>query len=57
MSIRLLRYQLRWAWAKMGCRCSFDRHHIKRVEDSHCPVHGWQTTKESDPEGWENVRP
>jgi hypothetical protein len=54
--IRELRLQLRWAWAKLGCRCIFDHNHIKRVEDAHCPIHGWHGNLEN-PEGWENVKP
>jgi hypothetical protein len=54
---RELRYQLRWAWAKLGCRCIFDRRHIKVAEDAHCPIHGWTFGGPADPEGWENVKP
>lgn len=38
--VRELRLQLRYAWARLGCRCIFNDAHEKEVEDSHCPVHG-----------------
>ena len=46
-----LSYQLRWAWAHLGCRCAFNADHELTTTDSHCPVHGWQETL-GDPEGW-----
>lgn len=52
---RLQRLQLRWAWAKLGCRCAFDRKHHKILENAHCPIHGWSGMPPEDPEGWENV--
>lgn len=56
--IRELRYQLRWAWAKLGCRCVFNSRHIKTHEDAHCPIHGWYNDPASlNPAGWENVKP
>lgn len=54
--MRQLRYQLRRAWAMLGCRCAFNRHHIITIVDSHCPIHGWSGQLD-DPEGWENVKP
>lgn len=53
--MRKLRYELRWAWAKLGCRCLFSKHHTIQHVDAHCPVHGWYEA--ADPEGWENVKP
>lgn len=44
--VPLLRRQLRWAYAELGCRCAFDERDIKTVEDSHCPIHGWQQPSE-----------
>lgn len=41
-----LSVQLRWAWAKMGCRCLFNDKSEKIHEDAHCPVHGVYITNE-----------
>lgn len=40
-----LRWQLRWAWAMLGCRCVFNDAHEKIAEEPHCPVHGVYSDK------------
>lgn len=45
--IDVLKKQLRWAWAKLNCRCLFNDNDEKIHDDAHCPVHGVYTNGET----------